>query len=563
MQEDPILSPQQIARIEQFATHRTAEVGEILFDASDLDIPFFLVLSGSIAIVQPLEEEEKKVATRGPGQFTGEMTMISGRRSIFRGRVTEAAELLVVPGDRLRSLISRDAELGELIMAAFVTRRFTLIEGGDGNVVLLGTPDSSNTLALREFLARNGHPFTYIDLETDSSASELLRRFSVGMGDIPIVVCNNRHVLRNPSIRELAQCLDLNSNIDQTAIRDLIVIGAGPAGLAAAVYAASEGLSVLVIEKNAPGGQAGSSSKIENYLGFPMGLSGQELANRAIAQAIKFGAKLMVAQTVVHLDCNRRPYRLVLDSGMKFSARAVIIATGAQYARLPIGNIEAFTGRGIYYNATYMEAQLCSSEEVVVVGGGNSAGQAAIFLARTCAHVHIVVRSQRLADSMSQYLVDRIEENPKIDIHYQTEIIGLRGIAHLESIEWRDGKTGDVSSHPIRYVFVMAGASPRTEWLGDCIALDGKGFVLTGSDLRAGTSDALWTLQRAPHMLETSMPGVFAVGDSRSGNVKRVASAVGEGSIAIHLVHRFLAETSDTANDRAVEASQQSAVGKV
>jgi thioredoxin reductase (NADPH) len=563
MQEDPILTPQQIARIEQFATHRTAEVGEILFDASDLDIPFFLVLSGSIAIVQPLEDEEKKVATRGAGQFTGEMTMISGRRSIFRGRVTEAAELLVVPGDRLRSLISRDAELGELIMAAFVTRRSTLIEGGDGNVVLLGTPDSSNTLALREFLTRNGHPFTYIDLETDSSASDLLRRFSVGMGDIPIVVCNNRHVLRNPSIRELAQCLDLNSNIDQNAVRDLIVIGAGPAGLAAAVYAASEGLSVLVIEKNAPGGQAGSSSKIENYLGFPMGLSGQELANRAIAQAIKFGAKLMVAQTVVHLDCNRKPYRVVLDSGMKFSARAVIIATGAQYARLLIGNIEAFTGRGIHYNATYMEAQLCTSEEVVVVGGGNSAGQAAIFLARTCAHVHIVVRSKRLADSMSQYLVDRIEENPKIDIHYQTEIIGLHGNAHLESIEWRDGKTGAVSSRPIRYVFVMAGASPRTEWLEDCIALDEKGFVLTGSDLHAGTSDTLWPLTRAPHMLETSMPGVFAVGDSRSGNVKRVASAVGEGSIAIHLVHRFLAETADSANSSVVEANKQFAMGKV
>ena len=563
MQEDPILTPQQIARIEQFATHRTAEVGEILFDASDLDIPFFLVLSGSIAIVQPLEDEEKKVATRGAGQFTGEMTMISGRRSIFRGRVTEVAELLVVSGDRLRSLISRNAELGELIMAAFVTRRSTLIEGGDGNVVLLGTPDSSNTLALREFLTRNGHPFTYIDLETDSSASDLLRRFSVGMGDIPIVVCNNRHVLRNPSIRELAQCLDLNSNIDQNAVRDLIVIGAGPAGLAAAVYAASEGLSVLVIEKNAPGGQAGSSSKIENYLGFPMGLSGQELANRAIAQAIKFGAKLMVAQTVVHLDCNRNPFRVVLDSGMKFSARAVIIATGAQYARLPISNIEAFTGRGIHYNATFMESQLCTSEEVVVVGGGNSAGQAAIFLARTCAHVHIVVRSRRLADSMSQYLVDRIEENPKIDIHYQTEIIGLHGNSHLESIEWRDGKTGAVSSRPIRYVFVMAGASPRTEWLQDCIDLDEKGFVLTGSDLHPGNSDALWTLPRAPHMLETSMPGVFAVGDSRSGNVKRVASAVGEGSIAIHLVHRFLAETASTANSSANEASQQFAIGKV
>jgi thioredoxin reductase (NADPH) len=321
----------------------------------------------------------------------------------------------------------------------------------------------------------------------------------------------------------------------------LIIVGAGPAGLAAAVYAASEGLDVLTIEAGSPGGQAGSSSKIENYLGFPTGLSGQELAARAIAQTEKFGAKTMVAHGVVQLDCAKRPYKVVLDNGNRLAARAVVIATGAEYKRPPIANLEKFTGQGVYYGATFMEAQLCGDDEVIVVGGGNSAGQAAVFLAQTAKKVYMLVRSSGLAGSMSRYLIQRIEENPGIALHYSTEIVAIDGDKQLECVTWRN-KSRETSVHAIRHVFIMAGASPRTKWLQGCVALDEKGFILTGRDLDNANGSPSLTQNRAPMMLETSLPGVFAVGDVRSGNVKRVASAVGEGSIAIHLVHRSLAE---------------------
>ena len=351
-----------------------------------------------------------------------------------------------------------------------------------------------------------------------------------------------RSVLRNPSLQELADCLGLNSPVDQTQLRDLIIVGAGPSGLAAAVYAASEGLNVLVVETATPGGQAGSSSKIENYLGFPTGLSGQELAARAIAQTEKFGAKMMVAHSVARLDCDKRPYKVILDNGNRLPARAIVIATGAQYNKPRISNLAQFEGQGIYYGATYMESQLCEQEDIIVVGGGNSAGQAAVFLAQTASKVHMLVRSRRLSDTMSRYLIQRIEENPAIKLHYQTEIVGLSGDAHLERVTWQDKSSGQTSVHDIRHVFVMAGASPRTEWLRGCLALDDKGFILTGRDLDNVTEAPAWTLGRPPQMLETSLPGVFAVGDVRSGNVKRVASAVGEGAIAVHLVHRALAD---------------------
>jgi thioredoxin reductase (NADPH) len=370
-----------------------------------------------------------------------------------------------------------------------------------------------------------------------------MEKLAVRNSEIPVVYCNNRYVLRNPSIGEIAACLDLNINVDK-GVRDVLVIGGGPAGLAAAVYAASEGLKTLVVEKSAPGGQAASSSKIENYLGFPTGLSGQELANRSIAQAQKFGAQLMVAQSVVHIDCSRQPYKVVLDSGLKFNARSIVIATGAQYARLPVEEAEAFTGRGIYYNATHMEAQLCDSEEVAVVGGGNSAGQAAVFLAKTSSKVNLLIRSAKLSESMSQYLIARIDTHPKIAIRYLTQIIGVTGAAHLESIDWKTGSTGLKETKRIRHVFVMAGAAPHTDWLEDSFVLDKKGFIVTGPDL-VGYTDHPWPLSRPPLLLETSVPGVFAVGDTRSGSIKRVASAVGEGAMAVHLVHRFLAECAD------------------
>jgi len=352
-------------------------------------------------------------------------------------------------------------------------------------------------------------------------------------------------VLRSPTIQGLAKCLGFNSSIDSTHVRDLIIAGAGPAGLAAAVYAASEGLDVLVIETTAPGGQAGSSSKIENYLGFPMGVSGQELAARATTQAQKFGARMMIARSVTRLECGRRPYQVVLDGGDALPARAIVIATGAQYNKPRLANLEKFEGEGIYYGATYIESQLCESEEVAVVGGGNSAGQAAAFLSQTARKVHMLVRSGELSSSMSRYLIQRLTENPQIELHLNTEIVALEGGTRLERVVWQDRKTGEVTTRPIRHVFIMAGASPRTEWLRGCLALDDKGFILTGRDLDApGAADPnpRWPLARAPQMLETSLPGVFAVGDVRAGNVKRVASAVGEGAISIHLVHRALAE---------------------
>jgi thioredoxin reductase (NADPH) len=318
--------------------------------------------------------------------------------------------------------------------------------------------------------------------------------------------------------------------------------GAGLSGLAAAVYAASEGLNVLVIEADSPGGQAGSSSKIENYLGFPMGISGQELAGRAAAQAQKFGAKVLIASSVTKLNCERRPYELNLDGGPTIRARTVVIASGAQYNKPKIENLKKFEGQGIYYGATYIEAQLCGKEDLIVVGGGNSAGQAAVYLSQTAGKVHMLVRSNQLSDTMSRYLIQRIEENPAIEMHYCTEIVGLDGDAQLERVTWRNKNTGEISTHDIRHVFIMAGASPRTDWLQGCVALDSKGFILTGRDLDSLTEQYHWPLPRAPQMLETSLPGVFAVGDVRAGNVKRVAAAVGEGSISIYLVHRALAE---------------------
>jgi thioredoxin reductase (NADPH) len=350
-------------------------------------------------------------------------------------------------------------------------------------------------------------------------------------------------VLRNPSNREIADCLGFNEAIDETQVWDMVVVGAGPAGLAAAVFGASEGLGVLVLEANAPGGQAGSSSRIENYLGFPTGISGQELAGRAYTQSQKFGAKLMIANAAARLACDRKPYTIEIGDGARVPARSVVIATGAEYRKLPLDDITRFEGQGVYYGATFIEAQLCNDEEVIVVGGGNSAGQAAVFLAQHAKQVHVLIRSQGLADTMSRYLIRRIEESPAINLHTHTELTALNGPDHLERVCWRDKRSGTNETRDIRHVFVMTGATPSTRWLDNCVALDGHGFIKTGPDL---TPDDLhvagWPLQRPPHLLETSLPGVFAVGDVRGGNVKRVASAVGEGSIAVSFVHQVLRE---------------------
>ncbi len=539
MRDNPTLTRDQIDRIKEVATVREASSGDVLYEPSDAHVPLFVVLSGVVTNVRT-GDDETILAVREAGQFTGEMSLISGRRSLIKARVAASGTLLEISREKVLALMAKDVELSELFMEAFVARRLLLIQLGEGNVVLLGAKNSARTLALREFLIRNAHPFTYVDIDNEANQGGLVQKLSVNHSEIPVVYCNNRYVLRNPSISELAQCLDLNIETDKS-IRDVVVIGAGPAGLAAAVYAASEGLRTLVIEKSAPGGQAGSSSRIENYLGFPIGVTGQELAMRSLAQAQKFGAQIMVAQSVVHIDTSRQPYRVILESGLKVSTRAIVLATGAQYARLPVRDAEMFAGRGIYYNATYMEAQLCESEEVIVVGGGNSAGQAAVYLSQTSSRVHLFVRADKLSQSMSQYLIGRIEANPCIEIHYQATITGLVGMAHLDRVTWHNNLTGESAEAKIRHVFVMAGASPRTDWLEDAIALDSKGFVLTGSDIDCGAGGVHWPLRRLPMLLETSVPGVFAVGDSRANSIKRVASAVGEGSMAVHLVHRFLA----------------------
>lgn len=365
----------------------------------------------------------------------------------------------------------------------------------------------------------------------------------MGVDDVPVVICSGQVVLRNPANHEVAACLGFNETIDETHARDVIVVGAGPAGLAAAVYAASEGLNVLVLEVMAPGGQAGSSSRIENYLGFPTGVSGQELAGRAYTQAQKFGAEVLIAQNATALACLRTPYSIETDGGVRLPARAVIIATGARYRRLPLDNLSRFEGAGVYYGATFIEAQLCGGDEVIVVGGGNSAGQAAVFLAQTAERVHVLVRGGQLADSMSRYLIRRLEDNRAIVLHTRTEIVALEGSDRLEGVQWRHNDTGVVESVAIRHVFLMTGASPNSAWLDGCVALDERGFIKTGQDLTPDDLSAhRWPLARAPYLLETSLPGVFAVGDVRSGNIKRVASAVGEGSIAISLVHKALQE---------------------
>jgi thioredoxin reductase (NADPH) len=538
----PILSPAEIERIRVFAHPRQITAGQILYEPGDETPPVFVVLSGRIRILALAGGLEQLVTSYGVGQFSGELLMISGRKSIYRCQAMEDGILLQLDAKDLRTLIAKDAELSEIFMKAFLARRLSLKEHGHGNVVILGSRYSAATLAAREFLIRDGHPFTYLDLDADQMAQELLDRFGVSPADIPVVICNGSTVLRKPSPQQIAECLGFNSNISDSQVRDLVIVGAGPAGLAAAVYAASEGLDVLVIEKAAPGGQAGSSSKIENYLGFPTGLSGHELAASALAQSEKFGAQIMVTRAVTRLDCEKRPYTVHLDNGQSIPARSIVLATGAQYNRPLLHNMDTFSGKGIYYNATCIEAQLCRGEQVIVIGGGNSAGQAAVFLAQNVAGVTMLVRSAGLAQTMSRYLIQRIEENPLIQLHYCSEVASLEGDAHLERVSWRSKDSGEITSESIRHVFVMAGASPQTQWLSGCVSLDSKGFVMTGRDLENIAPPIAWTLKRRPLMLETSLPGVFTVGDARSGNVKRVASAVGEGSIVVSLVHEVLGE---------------------
>jgi thioredoxin reductase (NADPH) len=540
----PVLTPAQIATIAAHGRRRQTTRGEVLIDVGDRTLHFFVVVSGELEALRPTAASETTIVVIVPGQFSGETNLITGRRSLARIRVREAGEVIELEREQLLALVQTNAELSEILMRAFILRRTALIAGGFGDVVVIGSAHCSGTLRAKEFLTRNGHPFQYIDLDHDADAQELLDRFHIQSGDVPVLLCGADNVLRNPTNEQIAKCLGLNDAVDKKAVRDLVIVGAGPSGLAAAVYGASEGLDVLVVEANAPGGQAGSSSRIENYLGFPTGISGLELTGRAYAQAEKFGAQIMIATGATKLACERQPYAVDVGGGSRVQSRALIIATGAEYRKPSLENLSRFEGAGIYYGATPMEAQLCVGDDVIVVGGGNSAGQAAVFLAQTTKRVQIFVRGNGLSDTMSRYLIRRIEDNPAIVVRTHTEIVGLEGDAHLARVRWRDNRTGTVETGDVAHVFMMTGAVPNTAWLNGCVALDDKGFIKTGSDLSADDLAASgWPLKRPPYLLETSQPGVFAVGDVRAGNVKRVASAVGEGSIAVSFVHQVLQKT--------------------
>ena len=539
----PQLTAAQIDRIASVGHRREVQAKEVLVELGEQNTGFFVVLSGAIELVQPVGAHEEPIIVLGPGQFTGEINMLSARRSLVRARTTAASTIIALDRDDLRSLVQRDSELSEILMRAFILRRVALVATGNEAMVLLGSRHSADTMRIKEFLSRNGQPFTYQDVETDPDVQALLDRFHVGVNEVPVIVCQGGHVLKNPSVELLSSKLGLTAQLDPREVREVVIVGGGPAGLAAAVYGASEGLDVLVLESTAPGGQAGTSSKIENYLGFPTGISGGALAGRALIQAEKFGAEVAIGRTAVRLDCDSRPYRIYLSDGDVVRTRIIVVATGVKYRKLDLPSLPRFEGVGVYYSATYLEGQLCEGQEIAVVGGGNSAGQAAVFLSQIAARVNMLVRGRGLAESMSRYLIQRIEDCATARVQTRTRIDALEGANWLEAIRCRHVDTDQVETLPIRHVFMMTGADPHTRWLEGCVRLDDKHFIKTGADLRAeDLAEGHWPLGRAPYLLETSIPGVFAVGDARAGSTKRVAAAVGEGSICVQLVHRALLE---------------------
>jgi thioredoxin reductase (NADPH) len=537
----PKLTPAQVARLEPHGRKIRTTAGQVLAEAGDSHRDLHVVLSGSLEIVRPGLKGEDPITVEVAGDFTGEMSTLRGLVGFTRVRVREAGEILAIHESELRTIVQTDSEIMEIFMRAFILRRMGLIASEQGDVILLGSMHSSATLRLVQFLTRNTYPFAMRDVDADTEAKAFLESFNLSAGDLPVVLCRGQVVLKNPSNPEVAACLGMNPQLDAAKVRDVVVIGAGPSGLAAAVYAASEGLDVLVIETVAPGGQAGSSSKIENYLGFPTGISGLALAGRALVQAQKFGAEVTIATSALRLNCDDKPFRIDLSDGNTVRSRTVIIASGVEYRKLGIENLTDYLGVGVYFAATAIEKKLCGDEEVIVVGGGNSAGQAAVFLANNGRRVHLLVRSSGLAESMSRYLIRRIEETPDITLHANTEITALAGKGRLEKVTWRTGPNGQTQTHAIGHVFLMTGAVPNTGWLQGCVALDDKGFVRTGPDLHAqkGAPDG-WPLSRPPLHLETTIPGIFAIGDVRCGSAKRVAAAVGEGSVCIQLIHRLL-----------------------
>jgi thioredoxin reductase (NADPH) len=538
----PKLSDRQIALLERHGRHQSIPAGRVVVSMGQQDAGFIVILSGAIEVIRREEDAEIIVSTIGPHEFGGEFSTIGRARSIFEARAREDTEALLLDRPGLRAVLAGDSDLNDLVTGALIERRVRMIKFGVGGIRLIGSRHSADTLRLREFLTRNGQPHIYLDVEQDTETAALLERLHVDPDEVPIVIWAGTQVLRNPSNRAVADCLGFSGDLSGDRLYDFAIVGAGPAGLAAAVYAASEGLSVIVLDAQAPGGQAGASSKIENYLGFPTGVSGQQLTGRAYVQAQKFGAEFALAREVSKLRCGEGHPVLELADGDVIRARAVLVASGARYRKPAVADLPRFEGRGIYYRASHMEAQFCRDQEVVVIGGGNSAGQAAVFLANHARHVHILVRGDGLAQTMSRYLIQRIDSTAAITLHPRSEVTALSGAEQLEGVAWRRAD-GESVSKPIGHVFVFIGADPNTQWLEDCVALDDKGFVRTGNDLRPDDFDLkTWNRHRLPYAFETNRAGVFAAGDVRSGSVKRVASSVGEGAITVQYLHAFLQE---------------------
>jgi thioredoxin reductase (NADPH) len=528
----PHLSEEMSRRVAQYGAEVRLAKDTILFRRGDRTVDFFFVLEGCIEIYETDDRGRAQVVTaHTQHQFTGELDLFNDRQILISARAGTDSRVVRIKRSDFKALVTAEPDIGEIIMRALILRRVGLILHSQGGVVLIGPGHSGDMLRLRRFLTRNGYPHRFLDTELDPGASGFLKCFELTPDQLPVVISPEKCVMRNPGTMDLAKRLGLTEIIDAEHVYDLAVVGAGPAGLATAVYAASEGLDTIVIEALFPGGQAGTSSKIENYLGFPTGISGQALAGRAQVQAQKFGAHLAISRNVTALLCAEMPYRLTLEDDQIVTARSIVIATGARYRKLNVPDYAKFEGQGIHYAAAAMEANLCRNEEVIVVGGGNSAGQAAMFLSRTSARVHVVIRADRLAETMSDYLVQRIMHSAKISLHTRTEITALHGDQRLRQVTWTHRDSGQSATRDIGNIFVMIGADPNTEWLNGCLDLDAKGFVLTGRIHHA---------QTVVSPFASSRPGIFAVGDVRAGSVKRVASSVGEGSVAVSAVHQFL-----------------------
>ncbi|MGW3114933.1 FAD-dependent oxidoreductase [Streptomyces sp. NPDC001091] len=542
----PRLTPEQLQDLAAHGERRTTTAGEVLYREGEPFREFLVILDGTVAVLEDHGgPEERTVAVHGPGRFLGELGLLEGQAAFETAVVREAGEILAVPVERQRALVARDPVLGDLILRAYLGRRYLLIGLGAG-FRILGSCYSRDTLRLREFAARNRLPHRWVDLEKDKEAEALLRRFAISPEETPVVVLKGERVLRNPSNAELARCIGLPAPEPEAGRCEVMVVGAGPAGLAAAVYGASDGLTTVAVDAVATGGQAGTSSRIENYLGFPSGISGGELIERAVLQAHKFGARLMVPAQVSGLTAQEDEYVVTFTDGSQTRAGAVVLASGVRYRRLDVPGIDRLEGVSVYYAATVHEASLCTADPVAVVGGGNSAGQAALFLAGHASRVHLLVRGGDLNADMSRYLVDQVERHPNIEVLLHTEVRGVFGEERLESLIVEDNATGERREVRAVALFVFIGARPRTDWLRGVLALDEKGFVLTGADAQAAADAARWdSLGRGPLLLETTLPGVFAVGDVRSGSVKRVASAAGEGAMAIRLVHEHRGRTGN------------------